>query len=436
MSAASLTERLASRLVRPVPDVARDRARLHLLDWLGCVAGGLRSDVTAVARAAEPDPLARAALLGNVLEMDDVHRAAILHPGPVVWPAALAAARETGASLGALLEAGVRGYEAVIAVGLALDARHYAHYHSTATAGGFGAASAAASLFGLAPAATADALGNWGSVAGGLWRMRHEPVMTKQFHAAHSALTGLWCARLARAGLSGPRAILEGEQGLFAATCAAPRPMPLDRTGWLIDEVSLKPWGACRHAHPTIDAALKLPPGALAGDGPIRVATYADALRFCDRPTPASVIEAKFSLQHAVAVVAVRGRPTLADFEPDAIADPTVAAVRARIQVEEDPTLTSRYPAHFGARVEAGGMAAEAPNAWGDPEWPLTPDEVMAKARALFAWGGADAHAEAAFDAALEASEETPASALLDLVTGLVGSGTVGSGSPVMQSAA
>ncbi|MFN3288499.1 MAG: MmgE/PrpD family protein, partial [Sphingomonadaceae bacterium] len=228
MSAASLTERLAARLARPVPPPARDRARLHLLDWLGCVAGGLRCEVAAVARAAEPDPVARAALLGNVLEMDDVHRGAILHPGPVVWPAALAAARETGASLGALLDAGVRGYEAVIAVGLALDARHYAHYHTTATAGGFGAAAAAASLLGLSPAAMADALGNWGSVAGGLWRMRHEPVMTKQFHVAHSALTGLWCARLARAGLSGPRAILEGEQGLFAATCAQPRPMPLE----------------------------------------------------------------------------------------------------------------------------------------------------------------------------------------------------------------
>ena len=29
---------------------------------------------------------------GNVLEMDDVHREAILHPGPVVVPAALALA--------------------------------------------------------------------------------------------------------------------------------------------------------------------------------------------------------------------------------------------------------------------------------------------------------------------------------------------------------
>lgn len=436
MSAATLTEQLACRLARPVPEAARAHARLHLLDWLGCVAGGLRSDVAAVARSAETDPLTRAALLGNVLEMDDVHRAAILHPGPVVWPAALAAARETGASLGALLEAGVRGYEAVIAVGLALDARHYAHYHTTATAGGFGAAAAAAALFGLAPAATADALGNWGSVAGGLWRMRHEPVMTKQVHVAHSALAGLWCARLARAGMTGPRAILEGEQGLFAATCAAPRPMPLDRPGWLIDEVSLKPWGACRHAHPTIDAALKLPPAALAGDGPIRVATYADALRFCDRPGPASVIEAKFSLQHAVAVVAVRGRPTLADFEPETIADPAIAAVRARVQVTEDPALTSRYPGHFGARVEAGGLAAEAPDAWGDPEWPLTPEEVRAKARALFAWGDADAIADTAITATLEARDDTPASALLDLVTGLVGSGTDGTASPAMRSAA
>ncbi len=413
----TLTERLAERLARPVDAPSRARARLHLLDWLACVAGARRSDVAAVARAAETDSLARAALLGNLLEMDDVHRVAILHPGPVVWSAALTAAREARASMGALLDAGVRGYEAVIEVGLALDAHHYAHFHTTATAGGFGAVGAGASLFGLAPGATADALGLWGSVAGGLWRTRHEPAsMAKAFHVAHAAATGLRCARLAQAGFAGPRAILEGEQGLFAATCAAPRPMPLDAPGWLIAGVSFKPWPACRHAHPAIDAALALPPGALA-QGPIEIATYADALAFCDRPEPRTVIEAKFSLQHAVAVVAVRGRPQLADFEPEAIADPALASARARVRVAEDPALTARYPGHFGARVTAGGHVAEAADAWGDPEHPLGPGDVAAKARALFAWGGsAAAEADAAIALTLDAHEREGLAPLLALV--------------------
>ena len=32
------------------------------------------------------------------------------------------------------------------------------------------------------------------TIAGGLWRMRHEPVMTKALHVAHAALAGVWIA--------------------------------------------------------------------------------------------------------------------------------------------------------------------------------------------------------------------------------------------------
>lgn len=115
----------------------RDRARLHLLDWIGCVAGALRTPVADAARRAGPDVLERAGYLGNVLEMDDIHRGALLHPGPVVWPAALSAAREAGADMAATLDGAVRGYEAMVAVGATLDAHHYAHWHPTGTAGGF-----------------------------------------------------------------------------------------------------------------------------------------------------------------------------------------------------------------------------------------------------------------------------------------------------------
>lgn len=378
----SLTERLAEHLLRPVAPNVQTRARLHLLDWLACIVAARQSDVGDIAKAAEPDVLTRAALLGNVLEMDDVHRTALLHPGPVVWPAGLAAARETGCDMDTLLTGAVRGYEGMIAVGATFDAWHYAHWHNTATAGGFGSAAAAASIFDLDAGATADALGHAGSLAGGLWRMRHEIGMTKQLHVAQASLTGLWHARLARRGARGPRTILEGEQGLYAAMTQAPKSLDFTK-GWRIAEVSFKPWGACRHAHPAIDAAL-----TLKADGrlstPVRVETYADALTFCDRPDPKTVTEAKFSIQHAVAIVLDKGAPELADFEPDAIA--RLAPLRAQVSVTEAPDLTSAYPAHFGARI--GGLVVR--DTLGDPERPLSPEGVQDKARALFAWSGLD----------------------------------------------
>ncbi len=415
----SLTEALVAHLLRPVDAAARSRARLHLLDWLACVAGARGSALAAMAGRAEPDTLTRAALMGNLLEMDDVDRLGRLHPGPVVWAAAICAARDERCAMGALLDGGVRGYEAMVRIGRSLDDHHYAHWHPTATAGGFGGAAAAASIYGLDAERIVWCMGHCGSLAGGLWQVRHEPAaMTKAVHIAQAALTSLWHARMARHGCTGPRFILEGPQGLYAAATCAPLPGAVTdpAPGWKMSEISFKPWAACRHAHPAIDAALKLPHGALAA-GPILVESYGDALTFCDRPVPQTPGEAKFSLQHAMAVITVRGRPVLADFEPDAIADPAIAAARARVSVVRDAGFDAAYPAHFGARVTAGGHTAETRDAWGDPEWPLDRGGLETKLRTLVAWGGLpDAEADAAIALVLDGDEAAPATAIVDLL--------------------
>lgn len=405
----SLVERCAKHLQRPVEKIVRTKARLHLLDWMGCVAGARRSEIGRIQQRQTAGSIVdKAVWLGNVLEMDDVHREAILHPGPIVWPSVLGVG---GDSLNDALDAAVRGYEAMIAIGAMFDARHYSHWHNTATAGCFGAAAAAAFRLGASEAELCSALGLAGSVTGGLWQMRHEPVMAKQWHLAHAVATGRAAALQAVAGVTGPRFILEGPQGLFAATCAAPKPLAL-HPGWRIEEVSLKPWGACRHAHPAIDAALELKArGQL--DGPVTVATYRDAIIFCDRPRPQSVIDAKFSLQHAVAIVKERGEPQLADFEPDAIE--ALASARASVHVVEDTTLTAAYPAHFGAAVSTDGGAVLLADARGDPERPLPDAGIIDKARALMAWGGVDSGAaDAALAAALKGDRVSDVTRILE----------------------
>jgi 2-methylcitrate dehydratase PrpD len=377
---APLLTRLVWTLARPVSESEGQRARLHLLDWLACVAGARQTEVAAAAHRAAPDVLERVAYLGNVLEMDDVHRRALLHPGPVIWPAALSAARETGGDMAMMLAGAVRGYEAMIAIGTMLDAHHYSLWHPTSTAGGPGAAAAAASIFGLDERQTVSALGHAASMAGGLWHMRHDDVMTKQLHVTRSALEGLWCARAARAGFTGPAAVLEGPQGLFAAMTQTPGPL-LEPTDWRIGDVSFKPWAACRHAHPVIDCALELRArGAL--NPPFVIETYADALRFCDRPNPVTEVDAKFSLQHAVAVIADGREATPADFTPQAIA--SLAALRAEVTVREGAEFSLRYPRHFGARLNG----LELIDTRGDPERPLDRGGLIAKLAMLVDWGG------------------------------------------------
>lgn len=373
----SLTQRLAKHLLRDVDADARARARLHLLDWLACVAGARGSAVKACFPEDDPDTAAKAAFLGNVLEMDDVHRTALLHPGPVIWPTVVFGDAE---SMDALLDAAVRGYEAMIAIGATFDAHHYAHYHPTATAGLFGAAAGAASLMDCSEDETVMALGLVGSVSGGLWQTRHEGPMAKQWHAMHAMMSGAAAAYYARLGMTGPAHILEGPQGLYAASCREPQPLVLGE-GWRIEEVSFKPWAACRHAHPVIDCALDLrAAGRL--KPPYIVETYADALTFCDNPAPQTEAQARFSLQHAVAVIADGRDAGPEDFTPDAIA--ALAPLRAQVTVAMDPAITARYPAHFGARLNG----LELIDTRGDPERPLDREGLLAKVHGLFKWGG------------------------------------------------
>lgn len=413
----SLTERLAVQLQRPVDAAARERAAALVVDWLGCALGALRyplaaqltalvetlpaGEATALA-AGRHDPasaLLLNAALGNVLEMDDVHRGAILHPGPVVIPLALAACEASGAGATQLLDAVVRGYETTIRIGRALGVGHYRYWHPTSTAGAFGAAAAAVSVFGLDAETTADALGTAGSRTGGLWQMRHEAVPTKSIHNAEASRSGWLAAQLAAAGVPGPRYILEGPQGLFAATApdAQPEQVVALESDWLIHSTSLKPWPACRHAHPAIDALLDLAPQmvGLPADAIARidVATYADALRFCDKSKPVSEAEAKFSLQHALAAVIVCGRPQLAHYAQASVDDPALAALRERVFVHEDAGCSARFPSHYGATVRVQlhhgeVLESQRVDAWGDPECPMDHAAIADKAFALAEWGG------------------------------------------------
>ena len=300
-------------LLRPVPLPLLARARLHLLDWLGCAAQGHGRIGSLLANTLQPGlsgpcralfgadlPWMQAlqinAGLGNVAEMDDVHRTSTLHPGPVVIPVAIAMTQDRQGTLQDCLTAIVRGYEAAIRLGRSLGSQHYAYFHNTATVGTVAAAATAASALQLTREQTLWAMANACSRTGGLWQMRHESVLTKQWHCIAAAIDGTLAACLAQGGITGPSSILEGEQGFYAALApdAEPEKLTEDPQDWLIEQTSFKPWPACRHAHPSIDAAREIY-AQLATDDEIQsiqVWTYADALKFCDNESPQTELQA------------------------------------------------------------------------------------------------------------------------------------------------
>lgn len=401
----TLIERLAQHLQRPVPDHVRTRARLHLLDWLACVAGAREWRRQQGIRKM-PIVHHGYAMLGNVLEMDDVHRTALLHPGPVIWATALRNGGPAREPMRRMLDDAVVGYEAMITIGATFDDHHYSHYHPTATAGPFGAVAAFGRSW-MSEAQISNALALAGSVVGGLWQTRHTFNHGKQWHVAHAHALASTAAIFAADGVRGPLDVLEGPQGLYAATCRQPKSLILG-PGWRIEEVSFKPWAACRHAHPAIDCALELRAlGELAP--PFQLETYRDALIFCDKPHPETEVEAKFSLQHAVAVVADGRNATPADFTTEAIA--ALAPLRALVTVAEALEITARYPARFGARLNGFELL----DCRGDPERPVGEADIVAKMRMLAGWGGLPtSEADRAADLALRGDDASAVNAMLE----------------------
>ncbi len=415
--AKSLSERLIERCAEPVAVQVKTRAARHLLDWLGCAlvgptsAPGVALAAYASAQPAEtkscfavgaaPCSASRAAFtnggLGNIFEMDDVHRASILHAGDVVIPAALAAAQANNASPDSLLTAIVRGYEIALRIGTAASAGGYSAWYNSGTCGVFGSAMAAGVASDLEADRLADALGQAGMMAAGIWQCRLEPTYSKQLATAHAAHCGVIAAELAKAGFPGAKQILEGELGFFKTYYPDADPgLTLQSSGpdWKIEEVSFKPWSACRHAHPVIEAALTLKDLCPAANiSHITINTYAAAIDFCDNPKPQSDHEARFSLQHCVAVSLLRGDPQIADFDQSARADKSVLSLIERCVVAEDKALTDQFPNMMGGHIEIrldDGRTERAAiaTAKGDPENPLSTSELDRKFQILAAAAG------------------------------------------------
>jgi len=403
MAAGTLTEHLIALIEsKEIGDSDVEHAALLVLDAVANAIGGRATAPGQIlvqwADAEPPSARTHAFLMGgltHILEMDDLHKASVVHPGCVVVPAAWAMAEREGASGADFLAAVIRGFEAMTRVGMATGAEHYRIWHSTATCGPFGSAYAAGSLLGLDAPTMVHALGNAGDQASGPWQFLETGAMTKHLHAGRAAAAGVLAADLAKRGFTGPPRILEGDQGLFAATCPDADPGAVTRDSnapWQLTLTSVKPWPSCRHTHPLIDACLEI--GGSVDDDAIErveIETYPAALDVCDRSAPESEYEAKFSLQHCAAAALTRDTIDFDTFS--AAARAALRPLAGRVHVGAAEPYVSAYPDAWGAGVTvflADGTVRKSTraNTKGDPEIPITRDDMIAKARMLLSYGG------------------------------------------------
>jgi 2-methylcitrate dehydratase PrpD len=388
-----------------------------IVDWVAaCVPGGVMAPATLVTEALAdqvgaggaslvPGGLAAtpqtAALINgtasHTVEFDDIFRDGLYHPGTPTISAALAAAELADADGARLIAGVVAGYEVSNRIAVAVNPRHYDYWHTTATVGCFGAAAAASVILDLDASRTGHALATAATMAAGLQQAFQADAMSKPLHSGRAAEAGILAARLAKSGVTGALDALEGARGFGAAMsgpdvdwAAATATLGSD---WTITRVTFKNHAACGHVHAAVDAAAEI--AAEHGFTPdqvyrIEVGSYAKSLEICGNADPVTAFEAKFSLPYCVAAALVRGSLRRAAFEDDALADPAIRALAARVAHGVDPDCEAAFPRARSAKVAIVTGAGErferfAPTRKGDPDNPLSDAELDAKFHELCA---------------------------------------------------
>ena len=394
---------------QPVPADVLHHAKRAVIDWYAALLPGAVVAPATLLEKALADNLdrggarlalgrkatARTAALINAtaahtMEVDDIYRDAIYHPGAPTIAAALAVAQESSANGEAFLRGVIVGYEISTRIGAAMGREHYRYWHNTGTIGSFGAAAAAAAIIGLDAKRFAHALATVATFAAGLQQAFRMDSMSKPLHAGHAADAGLLAALAAREGVTGSLDVIEGEAGFGRAMSDGPDWNKATSTlgaDFHITRMTFKNHACCGHTFAAIDGALELQRtlGVKAADiARVHVGTYRPALEVAGYEHPATPAEARFSLKYVVATALAHGSVRLAAFEPARRNDPATRALMARIDLSVDAELDAAFPRQRAARVAIetrDGRRGEhlQPTRKGDPDMPLSDRELEEK---------------------------------------------------------
>lgn len=396
-----------------IPEPVRRQARLCILDTVGCVLAGTRTEEATLALACEPatgdeaatvfgTPHRRGlqaaarinAYLGDVLELNDLIGG---HASIGNVSAALALGEVLGASGGLVVEAAVRGIEVTTRVYEAIypTLRRYTDVGMVPVGipSTFGAAAAAAHLLDLDAEQTAHALAIAGSLAG--W-CPAEVIFGKggsvkpMLFGAQPADTALLAARYARAGMTGPLDLMDSKVGYLATASTAAAFEPAAWEGrWALSHPRRKLHACCGYLHAPADALGRMrAQGAALQDLHItlRVAPYVADVVSKDR-LPTSPNDARFHLQYCLALVACGAEVILPEHSialERQLQRPDVLAMMQRIRVVPDPLLTHYHQCSIEVADGRGQVSEEAVSApRGSPQAPLADEEVVAKFHAL-----------------------------------------------------
>ena len=439
-----------------IPDDALVIGRRCVLDGMGLFAAGMDHETTVLLARVAADqggsedallpghgdvkvPAAMAARVlgtsGHAHDWDDSQVSTdpdhvyglLTHPTIPPLTAALVMAQARGGVSGRdFMLAFLTGFEVECKISEWMFSQHYKRgFHSSGTVGTFGAFAAAAKLLRLEGDRLRHGLGLTASFAAGI--RCNFGTMTKPLHVGRAAENGVTAALLAEQGYTADKQALDGPWGYFAVQGGG---VSADKVAgqnfgapWSIIDpgVSIKPYPCGVLTHPTIDLMLRLVTENDIQPEDIEhvvVSAGSNILNPIRYPIAGNHLEAKFSLQAVLAMVALRRKAGKAEFSDEFVQAEPMQAMQKRVETRFDPEIEALGFDKMRSRIQIGlrggsTVSGDADERYrGGPENPLTDDELKDKVRSCCEGVLATENTEGLIDAALAVAEMEDAAAL------------------------
>lgn len=401
-----------------VPKYVIEHAKICLLDTFGC---GLFGSTLPWARivadfARELGEKQEAAVWGrdfkvcapnaalangtavHSFELDDLHKTAIIHPGGVAIPPALAVAEKVGGCDGKeFVTAVVAGYEVGIRVGMSVGTSHLQKgFHNTGTNGTFCSGAAAGRILRLDPEKMTHDLGIAGTQAAGLMAAQYS-AMVKRMHAGRAAQSGVYGALLAQKGLTGITNILEADFGGYCKTMSDAADMDKLTVGlgenFETEKVGFKPYAAGGSTHTAHEAVKSIMnKNRIKAEMIDKITIRSTTVTYHHTSweyRPQGVTSAQMNMQYVVAITALEGDIFINQFTEEKVNDPKIIEYSRKVEVIPDADLDKLGPEFRHAiiaeiKTKDGKIFSErVDTAKGSNKNPMTTDEVIRKYKTL-----------------------------------------------------
>ncbi len=409
-------EQLAGFVVRAgqadISERARATLKRNVLDSVACAVGALDGALIPAIRAHAEEfsgrPTAtfigggrgsvdQAAFLNAVLVRYPDLLDTYLTPGGLCHPAdnfgaVLAVAEHAAASGADFLLALAVAYEIQCRFSAQVPVMGRGLNHALQLA--ISAAAGSAKLLGLDADRTADAIAASAVDNVSLAAVHTEPVSTwKGISPAITGMRAVYATMLAGRGITGPRAIFEGPNGLEQLFDQPIDLRPTDRSLNAVEQTYLKQYCALIHGQVVIDATLALRDEHAISPGDVESVDLevfqgafdiAGGGRYGDKDQPSSKEQADYNLKYLVAVALLDGQVGPEQLETERVRRTDVQALLARVDVRPAADLTEAYPQRTAARVhialkDGRSVDREQSDFEGSPTRPMSWDRVVEK---------------------------------------------------------